>query len=1032
MNIKHRLLTFVVSCCIALIAAESTPAADYDLFMNPGVSDVSRPNVLIVLDNSANWSSTAKIGSGRTAIEQSKFDFEKEALTNFFITKLKPGEGEDSKYNVGLMLFSESGGGNALPDGGYVRYAVREMNANNATALASLIANLDRNNDKGNATEYAHAMHEALLYFQGANKYSGDKVKTDGGRPVTITNPANYNPNDGGAWSAKPRYRSPTESGACGKNYVIVIANGKADSGENNAADDLLDDFSGRVATDPIDLTPSGAETNWADEFARLMYQNGIQTYTIDVIPGLTGMGPDNTALYKSMANQGNGRYFAVTEAGGDWGGQLSNILDSIFNEIQAVSNVFASSALPVSVNVRGTNENQVYIGMFQPDANREPRWIGNIKQYQLQFDTALNGLDLYDSTGNTKVQSDITGFVVPEAISYWTLPSTYWAPSPRGTPESASDSPDGEVIEKGATAQMQRNQLNGRTLYTCSGTGATCNRESLAASHFGNDTALFEWLKGLDNVNPLELDVETDHARPSIHGDVMHAAPAIVNYGGGANQFVTFYGSNDGLYHAVRAGQNDVTGAGQELWAFVAPEFVSKIARLRNNTPLIKVPHNSPNPEQSTATNRDFFFDGGTAIYQENAGTGDINTDDNGNGIANEVYIYLIARRGGRLMYAMDVTDPTNPVIKWRRTQTDTGWSELGETWSLPAIAKVNYDGTPTPVLIFGAGYDPNADDPIIQQTATMGRGVFVVRASDGQVLHFFNEGMTYAVPSTVAVADVDGDELADVAYVGDMGGQVWRMNFGDTWTMNKVANFSGGSRKFLYAPELTLFGGSCPAGAGDKTIGVMIGAGDREHPLAMSVYNETFEISASEAQNQFYLFKDQDYTAAPSEVIDTGDLIDATDVSTAVDLTTEVANSPCNGKTCGWLINFDTAEKVVGGSVITGGVIYFGTSIPPAPVVDPNTCSGNLGEARIYQVNYCNAAPYAQGTGSNTVRYEIAPGGGLLPPPIRAVITAPNANGEMVAQTAVLFGLNAVTAPPAPEETANTGKTFWYRLRN
>ena len=34
-------------------------------------------------------------------------------------------------------------------------------------------------------------------------------------------------------------------------------------------------------------------------------------------------------------------------------------------------------------MNVRGTNLNQVYIGVFRPDANKSPRWLGNLKLYQ-------------------------------------------------------------------------------------------------------------------------------------------------------------------------------------------------------------------------------------------------------------------------------------------------------------------------------------------------------------------------------------------------------------------------------------------------------------------------------------------------------------------------------------------------------------------------------------------------------------------------------------------------------------------------
>ena len=56
-----------------------------------------------------------------------------------------------------------------------------------------------------------------------------------------------------------------------------------------------------------------------------------------------------------------------------------SEVMLAVFNEIQAVNSVFAAASLPVSVNARGTYLNQVYMGMFRPDADGHPRWRGNL-----------------------------------------------------------------------------------------------------------------------------------------------------------------------------------------------------------------------------------------------------------------------------------------------------------------------------------------------------------------------------------------------------------------------------------------------------------------------------------------------------------------------------------------------------------------------------------------------------------------------------------------------------------------------------
>ena len=107
---------------------------------------------------------------------------------------------------------------------------------------------------------------------------------------------------------------------------------------------------------------------------------------------------------------------------------------------------------------------------MFRPDAEAKPRWPGNLKQYQFGLD-ALGTLQLVDSTGTSAVSSS-TGFISPNAISFWTVPSTFWSNRPLGTPPSSSDSPDGDIVEKGAAAQQTRTAYataqDGRKVYTC------------------------------------------------------------------------------------------------------------------------------------------------------------------------------------------------------------------------------------------------------------------------------------------------------------------------------------------------------------------------------------------------------------------------------------------------------------------------------------------------------------------------------------------------------------------------------------
>src|SRR5947208_3616332 len=132
---------------------------DTDIFLaNPAFTAV-RPNVLIFVDNTANWNTA--------------FDTEKAALVAFF-------GGLTDSVNVGLSMFVETGGGNDNVDGAYVRFGIRQMTNTNKTALASMVNGLDQLGDKGNNATYSLAMDEMHRYFAGTASYSGyGKVKRD-------------------------------------------------------------------------------------------------------------------------------------------------------------------------------------------------------------------------------------------------------------------------------------------------------------------------------------------------------------------------------------------------------------------------------------------------------------------------------------------------------------------------------------------------------------------------------------------------------------------------------------------------------------------------------------------------------------------------------------------------------------------------------------------------------------------------------------------------------------------------------------
>lgn len=392
----------------------------------------------------------------------------------------------------------------------------------------------------------------------------------------------------------------------------------------------------------------------------------------------------------------------------------------------------------------------------------------------------------------------------------------------------------------------------------------------------------LINWVRGQDNFGDETGPGGGVTVRPSLHGDVLHSRPVVINYGG-ATGVVVFYGANDGVYRAVNGNQQNPAGStlpapGSELWGFIPTEFFGKLDRQRTNSPQLQM-ELTPAGIQPAPLKKDYFADGSTGVYQL------LNAD----GTTNTAYIYLAMRRGGRLIYALDVSNPASPQFLWKIDPTgltttsgfaaSTDYAELGQTWSAPKVASI--DGYANPVLIFGAGYD-TVEDSEPPLTNTMGRGIFIVDAITGAMVWSATPqatglatacggtttkaaclvaGMDYSIPADVTLMDRDVDGKIDRLYAVDVGGNVWRVDFEPTlthktpnyWQVNKLAALgcstgpcSNGPprttpRKFFYPADVV------PTANYDA---VLVGQGDREHPL--------FKDASVSIRNRFYMLRD------------------------------------------------------------------------------------------------------------------------------------------------------------------------------
>lgn len=1001
---------------IACAGAATAFAEDIDLFLTNSSAASTRPNVLLVLDNAA--SNNGNITQLPGSSGKDKLDMLRDVLNillnpltapyfpacNAAVTPRVPAgcvtrEEVDSlvkSVNIGLMIANPSGAGK----GGYVRYHVRPMSDSaNRTALWDKVKD---GIPQANNAPYAKSMHESYLYFGGKAAYVG----------------FDSNQYDSAARSGS-NYVSPV-SDSCQSNYIIFVGNGGPDSGEESDTKTLLNGLGGILSSDPIKFSPSNLQSSWFDEYARTLnrkdvsslegFQN-ITTYTIAVqspTDNNYNTAPMQSArsLLQSGALVGGGEYALAQD-----GTAVLNAFVAALRKMQPVNSVFAAVTLPVSVNVRGTFLNQVYMGQFRPDPNAKPRWPGNLKQYQVALDAQGNPV-LADRFGKA-VEDKVNGFLLPDKTSFWTVDSNYWSFL---ASLSASDAPDGSIVEKGGAAQRLRtlyaSSQTGRNLYTCNGScGASgtslssalfadSNTTGLTVANLGvadatERTNLINWVRGADNQDDENLNGVSSDIRAYVHGDLLHSRPAVVNYNRTSDNrdIMVYYGANDGVFRAVKGGQDDSDGV--EKWGIVFPEFLGKLKALRDNSTVISA--GSPKP---------YFADGSVSVYQN-----DLNKD--GKLVASDgdkVYVYVAMRRGGRFAYALDVSDPDAPKFLWQIDNAKSGFAELGQTWSTlrpTNIRAVSGD----PVVIFGAGYDNVNEDPQPATPNTMGRGIFFVNGRTGALVKHLLPADMGSVPADLTVLDRDSNGLADRIYAVDTKGNVWRIDIDDAdpnnWQSHKIASLGGSgadARKFLNKTDV-VFGTSFDA--------VLVGSGDREHPFETSV------------QDRFYMLRD-------SYVGLSGGLFcgstDALAACTHVDLA-DVTSNPYQGGTLpsnfkGWYLSLSAGEKVVGSPVTVFGTVIFGTNRPTPS--QPGICTANLGEARLYQIGFLTGESRTDLDGDGVLsvqdRYSVLPGGGFPPSAVYSPVTI---NGKR--QDVVCVGPRCFK-PGGGKFDSRRNRTYWY----
>lgn len=420
----------------------------------------------------------------------------------------------------------------------------------------------------------------------------------------------------------------------------------------------------------------------------------------------------------------------------------------------------------------------------------------------------------------------------------------------------------------------------------------------------------LIALVRGVDTVDE-DRDGNVSEDRAWKLGDIFHSAPVLVGppplflrdpdylsfkAAQAARTPVIIAGANDGMMHAFR--ESD----GVELWGYVPETVLPRLQELGQ-----------------TAGSHPYFVDSSPVVSDVETANG-----------WKTVLVYGL-RRGGSTLQALDITDTEDPLPMWSVAD-----AELGETWSVPAVGRVEMnDGTLKHVAFIGGGYDTGTNN-------ASGRAFFAVDMETGSILwKYHNDGnggdrqyMNFSLAAAPTIVDNDGDGDVDTAYIGDVGGQVWKFDMSTPAILNagKVTNWTG-RRLFAAAP-----GQSNPPAAGeyypsqaiygkvavalDKAgdLWIAVGTGDRNHPLNSST-------------NMFVALKDDG-------TMTNGSTYDPTDLA---NVTTNNATS-----SRGWYFTLGSDEKVLDAAEIFNSVVYFSSFTPTSA----SPCDNEGGEARLYAV--------------------------------------------------------------------------------
>jgi len=695
-------------------------------------------------------------------------------------------------------------------------------------------------------------------------------------------------------------YVSPFENAeACERGFLVLLSDGIAN---RNSSRELIKEISGKASCDMkipnidsngdviidgdgsfnlrdpssdemcgLDLTDYLHANDFIDEPGNPNdVLNNVRTFTIGFdLEGSTSA----VEFLKALAFVGNGGNLDDPEGvdGVRYGDgfytannaeQLQAVFETIINEIIDDTTSFVAPGISINAFNRLFNLDDIYFSLFRPDDN--VAWLGNLKKFKLctdqpgcAFGETIDQLAqpaVHDNPGNL----DTFGTLKESSYGFWSE-----------APDSAPD-----INAGGAGALIPT--YNQRNVYIHTSDGAVPDpdfddhvkiqgtaphkvdlstdtddtpgdpddynalKSALLASNncdTGNPdmdaqndclNELIEWITGKRFAGdpPRDNSDENDADRWAF-GDPMHSRPLVLTYGKDSRVAEDpdddtplskiFVGTNDGGIRMINEGD------GIEEWIFLPNSMLGIQSALKEN---------------AKGAHEYGIDDTPTARIKDSDGDGVIEPDGIEPDGGDFVHIFFGLRRGGRQVFALNVTPDSTigldsqqtlnagtdnefkisigekgkiaPEILWRIDGTDPKFDRLGQTWSTPRPVRVAGNSGARSVLIFGGGYDTAAQDGSDNDGispdggdkytgsggSAPGNAIFMVDADTGERLWWASSypdgngdnadanvpAMNTSIAAPVTMLDSSGDGLIDRLYAVDLRGQVFRVDIAAT----------------------------------------------------------------------------------------------------------------------------------------------------------------------------------------------------------------------------------------------------------